>query len=91
MPLWYAEYQERELPTRHASHRMDSIEKRRGRELSRKFVGYTMIVCLILFIGSLGTIEITDVPPVGSIWIAVLSQIVMYALMFYQIREERSR
>lgn len=94
MPGWYEEYQERELSIRQAAHRnirMDQIEDRRARELNRKFIGYTMIACMILLIGSIGTIEITEVPPVGSIWIAVLSQVVMYALAFYQVREGRKR
>ena len=55
MPVWYEEYQERELSIRQAAHRnirMDQIEDRRARELSRKFVGYTMITCMILLVGA---------------------------------------
>lgn len=92
MPAWYEEYQQTELSIRQAAHRnlqLDRIVDRRQSELRRKAVGYTQILCMILLVGSLGSIEISEVPQVGSIWIAVLSQVILYTLAFCQIREEK--
>lgn len=89
---WYDDYQNTELEIRQRAHRnrkLDIIEDFRTVEIRRKLVGYTMLTCLILFIGSIGTLEISEVPSIGAIWICILSQVILYTLAFAHIRAGR--
>lgn len=86
---WYEEYQDRELEIKQMARRSrkaDPIIERRSSEIFRKAIGYTMLACVILLVGSIGTIEISEEVPVGSVWIAILSQVVLYLLIILQMR-----
>lgn len=86
---WYEEYQDRELEIKQMARRSrkaDPIIERRSSEIFRKAIGYTMLACVILLVGSIGTIEISEKVPVGSVWIAILSQVVLYLLIILQMR-----
>lgn len=86
---WYEEYQDRELEIKQMARRSrkaDPIIERRSSEISRKVIGYTMLACVILLVGSIGTIEISENIPIGSVWIAILSQVVLYLLIVVQMR-----
>ena len=89
---WYDDYQQEELEIRQAARRnrkMDLIVDLRQSEIKRKLVGYTMLTCLILFVGSVGTLEISEAPSAGAIWICILSQVILYTLAFAHIRTGR--
>lgn len=86
---WYEDYQSQELEIKQMARRSrkaDPIIERRSSEIFRKAIGYTMLVCVILLVGSIGTIEISEEVPVGSLWIAILSQVVLYLLIIVQMR-----
>ena len=92
MMSWYEDYQQTELEIRQRARRnrkLDIIEDFRAVEIRRKLVGYTMLTCLILFVGSVGTLEISEVPSTGAIWICILSQVILYTLAFAHIRAGR--
>lgn len=86
---WYEDYQNTELEIRQMARRSrkaDPIIERRSSEIFRKAIGYTMLACVILLVGSIGTIEISETVPVGSVWIAILSQVVLYLLIILQMK-----
>ena len=90
MMEWYDDYQNTELEIRHRARRNrkdDHIYDIRRNEFLRKSIGYLMLACVILLVGSIGSIEVSETVPTGSVWICVLSQVILYTLIFIQIKE----